>query len=145
MRVLLSLILLTTLSQALPFSLVKHEGATGNGPTLFVIGGIHGNEPGSYFAASILAQYYTITKGNLWVIPNLNHKSIMMNSRGINGDMNRKFADIDENDKDYLIVDELKKIITVKGYLIYNACLPPCSWIENMIFVLFAVISMPIM
>lgn len=112
MRLFLSLALLTTLSQALPFTLVKHEGSTGNGPTLFVIGGIHGNEPGSYFAASILAQYYTITKGNLWVIPNLNHKSIMMNSRGINGDMNRKFADIDQNDKDYLIVDELKKIIT---------------------------------
>ena len=36
----------------------------------------------------------------------------MMNSRGINGDMNRKFADIDIHDLDYPIVDELKKIIT---------------------------------
>jgi succinylglutamate desuccinylase len=107
-----SLLLLTTLAQALPFSLIKHESNTNDGPTLFVIGGIHGNEPGSYFAASILAQYYTITKGNLWVIPNLNHKSIMLNNRGINGDMNRKFADIDANDADYIIVDDLKKIIT---------------------------------
>ncbi|MDD5211148.1 MAG: M99 family carboxypeptidase catalytic domain-containing protein [Sulfuricurvum sp.] len=112
MRFIIALLLLTTLTYALPFSLVKHEASKGTGPTLFVIGGIHGNEPGSYFAASILTQYYTITKGNLWVIPNLNHKSIMMNSRGVNGDMNRKFADIDIHDMDYPIVDELKKIIT---------------------------------
>lgn len=112
MRFLIFLFLLTAYSHALPFTLVKHETSTSEGPTLFVIGGIHGNEPGSYFAASVLAQYYTITKGNLWVVPNLNHKSIMMNSRGVNGDMNRKFADIDKNDTDYPIVDELKKIIT---------------------------------
>ncbi|MDQ1297836.1 MAG: hypothetical protein QG558_374 [Campylobacterota bacterium] len=112
MRFILALLLLSTLAYALPFSLVKHETSKEIGPTLFVIGGIHGNEPGSYFAASILTQYYTITKGNLWVIPNLNHKSIMMNSRGVNGDMNRKFADIDIDDMDYQIVDELKKIIT---------------------------------
>lgn len=112
MRFLIFIFLLTTFSQALPFSLIKHETSIKDGPTLFVIGGIHGNEPGSYFAASVLAQYYTITKGNLWVIPNLNHKSIMMNSRGVNGDMNRKFAEIDINDTDYKIVDELKKIIT---------------------------------
>lgn len=112
MRFIIAFLVLATLSHALPFSLVKHEASKETGPTLFVIGGIHGNEPGSYFAASILSQYYTITKGNLWVIPNLNHKSIMMNSRGVNGDMNRKFADIDSNDNDYPIVDELKKIIT---------------------------------
>ena len=112
MRFLIALLLLSTLTYALPFSLVKHEASKDTGPTLFVISGIHGNEPGSYFAASILAQYYTITKGNLWVIPNLNHKSIMMNSRGVNGDMNRKFADIDIHDMDYQIVDDLKKIIT---------------------------------
>ncbi len=111
MRFILAFFLLVSTTYALPFSLVKHETSLNEGPTLFVISGIHGNEPGSYFAASILAQYYTITKGNLWVIPNLNHKSIMMNSRGVNGDMNRKFAHIDANDSDYLIVDELKKII----------------------------------
>lgn len=112
MRFIVAILLLTILTYALPFSLTKHEASKNTGPTLFVIGGIHGNEPGSYFAASILTQYYTITKGNLWVIPNLNHKSIMMNSRGVNGDMNRKFADIDINDMDYQIVEELKKIIT---------------------------------
>lgn len=111
---LLPIILLLFIFQlhALPFSLIKHESLDHNGPTLLVIGGIHGNEPGSYYAAAILSKYYTIQKGALWVIPNLNHQSIAMNSRGINGDMNRKFAEIDEKDPDYAIVQEIKKIIT---------------------------------
>lgn len=97
---------------ALPFALIKHESLNHNdGPTLLVISGIHGNEPGSYFAASILAEYYTIQRGNLWIVPNLNHTSITMNSRGINGDMNRKFAEIDPNDPDYTIIQEIKTII----------------------------------
>lgn len=99
-------------SYALPFSLVKHETSNNEGPTLLVIGGIHGNEPGSYFAASILSQYYTITKGNLWVVPNLNQLSIALNSRGIYGDMNRKFADINITDPDIKTVQEIQKIIT---------------------------------
>lgn len=111
MKFIVLVLFLASLLHALPFTLVKHETSKSEGPTLFVIGGIHGNEPGSYYAASILTQYYAITKGNLWVIPNLNHKSIMLNSRGINGDMNRKFADIDADDADFPIVDELKKII----------------------------------
>ncbi len=40
------------------------------------------------------------------------HISIAMNSRGINGDMNRKFADINANDPDITIVQEIQKIIT---------------------------------
>lgn len=95
---------------ALSFSIVKKE--TDQTPTLLVIGGIHGNEPGSYFATALLAQYYTITKGNLWVIPNLNRESIQHDSRGIHGDMNRKFAEISSNDPDIKIVNDIKQIIT---------------------------------
>ncbi|MFH0710824.1 MAG: M99 family carboxypeptidase catalytic domain-containing protein [Pseudomonadota bacterium] len=105
-------LLFVTFSYALPFSFIKHETSKNDGPTLLVIGGIHGNEPGSYFAASILSQYYTISKGNLWIVPNLNALSIAMNSRGIHGDMNRKFADINATDPDIKIVKEIQKIIT---------------------------------
>lgn len=92
------------------FSLIKKESdAT---PPLLVIGGIHGNEPGSYFAAALLAQYYTVTKGNLWIIPDLNRQSIQANSRGIHGDMNRKFAELDPKDPDAPIVKEVQEIIT---------------------------------
>ncbi len=94
--------------------LIKKENSDSN-TTLLVIGGIHGNEPGGYFAASILATHYNIKSKNLWIIPNLNKYSIMANRRGIHGDMNRKFAGIKKGDKDKKIVDEVKKIILSKN------------------------------
>ncbi|MDH4943551.1 M99 family carboxypeptidase catalytic domain-containing protein [Sulfurimonas sp. C5] len=90
--------------------LIKKENPDSN-TTLLVIGGIHGNEPGGYFAASLLATHYQITSKNLWIIPNLNQESILRNERGIHGDMNRKFSFIKPNDQDKKIVDEIKQII----------------------------------
>lgn len=90
--------------------LIKKENNDSN-TTLLVIGGIHGDEPGGYFAASILASHYKINSKNLWIVPNLNQDSIQNDNRGINGDMNRKFAAIAPSDKDKPIVDEIKKII----------------------------------
>ena len=94
-------------------NLIKRENSDSN-TTLLVIGGIHGNEPGGYFSAAILAMHYKITSKNLWIIPNLNKESIIANKRGIHGDMNRKFSHIDPNDKDKETVDEIKKIILEK-------------------------------
>ena len=85
------------------------------GDTLLVIGGIHGNEPGGYFAPSILIQHYKILKGNLIVVPNLNFDSDIRNQRGIYKDMNRKFAHISKNDPDYRIVKDIKKLILSKN------------------------------
>ncbi|AFV98055.1 succinylglutamate desuccinylase/aspartoacylase [Candidatus Sulfuricurvum sp. RIFRC-1] len=96
---------------AYPFTLIKKETDILHTPTLLVIGGIHGNEPGSYFATALLSQYYTIKKGNLWIVPDLNQLSIQNNSRGVNGDLNRKFAEIDPRDPDYSIVKEIQTII----------------------------------
>ena len=93
--------------------LIKKENNDSN-TTLLVIGGIHGDEPGGYFAASILATHYKITSKNLWIIPNLNQKSIQRNLRGINGDMNRKFAYIKKDDGDKEIIKQVKKIILSK-------------------------------
>jgi hypothetical protein len=105
-----SITLLTPLFGAnLHFS--EYKLGDNSGHTLLVLGGIHGNEPGAYFASSILTQYYKIKNGNLRVIPNVNFDSIIANRRGIYGDMNRKFATIDKNDKDYKIVTDLKEII----------------------------------
>ncbi|RKY52390.1 MAG: hypothetical protein DRP93_08220 [Candidatus Neomarinimicrobiota bacterium] len=94
----------------LHFDTYKKQGEQ-PGDTLFVIGGIHGNEPGSYFAAGILARHYEIQKGALWVIPNLNFDSIVRNRRGIYGDMNRKFDLVDKKDSDYEIVQEVKELM----------------------------------
>jgi hypothetical protein len=106
--VIISLLLFTHLSAKI--NLIKKENSDSN-TTLLVIGGIHGNEPGGYFAASVLATHYKILSKNLWIIPNLNKESIIANRRGIHGDMNRKFASIKKYDKDKPTVDAIKKII----------------------------------
>jgi hypothetical protein len=94
----------------LRFSLYKLEGnVTGN--TLLVVGGVHGDEPGGYFAPSVLASRYKINKGAVWVVPNLNAESIARSRRGLYGDMNRKFEKIAEKDRDFDMVREIKKII----------------------------------
>ncbi len=93
--------------------LIKKENDDSN-TTLLVIAGIHGDEPGGYFAASILATNYTIKSKNLWIVPNLNKASIQRNRRGINGDMNRKFAKIKSKDKDTKTIQEVKEIILSK-------------------------------
>jgi hypothetical protein len=96
-----------------PFDLYKKE-TNPTQHTLLIIGGIHGDEPGGYFAPAILEKYYKIKSGNLWIVPNLNVDSIMANNRGVNGDMNRKFNVIDKNDNDLLTVNRIKEIILEK-------------------------------
>jgi len=113
MKIFFILTLSTFLSASQNIDLIKKENQDSN-TTLLVIGGIHGDEPGGYFAASILSSYYTIKSNNLWIIPNLNKKSIQSNRRGIHGDMNRKFSVIKKNDKDKEIVQEIKEIILSK-------------------------------
>lgn len=82
-----------------------------DGKTVLIVGGIQGDEPGGFTAASILVTNYKIKKGNLWVIPNLNFESIVESSRGLYGDMNRKFRTIKHNDPDYDAVEEVKRLI----------------------------------
>ena len=96
-----------------PFDLYKKE-TNPQQHTLLIIGGIHGDEPGGYFAPAVLEKYYKIKSGNLWIIPNLNVDSIMANNRGIYGDMNRKFNVIDKNDNDLLTINRIKEIILEK-------------------------------
>lgn len=79
--------------------------------TLLIIGGIQGDEPGAFMAASLIATHYDIKKGSVWVIPNLNFYSIIKRSRGPYGDMNRKFAALSKNDPDYNTVERIKKYI----------------------------------
>ena len=116
MRLLLSLLLLVitacpVFGQTHPdFSLHK-LGNDPDGPTILVVGGIQGDEPGGFSAAGMLVSHYKITKGNIWVVPNLNFLSIIKSSRGSYGDMNRKFAALDKNDPDYAAVQRIKEII----------------------------------
>jgi len=113
MKSFLLFIILFNLSLYADIQLIKKENGDSN-TTLLVIAGIHGNEPGGYYAASILATHYNITSKNLWIVPNLNKESILRNERGIHGDMNRKFSVMKEDDKDKAIVEGIKKIILEK-------------------------------
>lgn len=79
--------------------------------TLLIVGGIQGDEPGGFMAASLIATHYTIKKGSVWVVPNLNFYSIIKRSRGPYGDMNRKFAGLSKDDPEYEIVHKIKKYI----------------------------------
>lgn len=81
------------------------------GPTVLVIGGIQGDEPGGFHAASMLVTNYKATKGAIWVVPNLNFSSIINRSRGLNGDMNRKFKEVGKDDPDYQSVNRIKALI----------------------------------
>ena len=94
----------------LRFSLHKIESGV-PGPTLLVIGGIQGDEPGGFTAASMLVTNYTVKSGSVWVVPNLNFESIIRRSRGVHGDMNRKFNILSEKDPEFAEVQKIKKII----------------------------------
>ncbi|QKJ26941.1 M99 family carboxypeptidase catalytic domain-containing protein [Aliarcobacter cibarius] len=95
------------------FSLYKKE-ADVKGNTLLIIGGIHGDEPGGYFAPAFFEKHYKIKKGNVWVAPSVNIDSMMADARGIYKDMNRKFSKIDKKDPDFANIQKIKKLITNK-------------------------------
>ncbi|MCK5293172.1 MAG: deacylase [Arcobacteraceae bacterium] len=104
---------------AFAFDLIKKGKSDDN--TLLIVGGIQGDEPGGFMAASIISTHYTITKGSVWIVPNLNLYSIIKRSRGPFGDMNRKFANLPKDDPEYKIVQRIKKyIIDPKVKLILN-------------------------
>lgn len=95
----------------LEFSLYR-KGAPGSGITVLVVGGIQGDEPGGFNAASLLVTHYRFTRGAVWVVPNLNFESIVRRSRGVYGDMNRKFPSVPPSDPDFEQVEKIKAIIT---------------------------------
>ncbi|HSS63438.1 MAG TPA: M99 family carboxypeptidase catalytic domain-containing protein [Gammaproteobacteria bacterium] len=95
----------------LEFSLYRNDGSD-PGNTLLVVGGIQGDEPGGFNAASLLVTHYRFTRGAVWVVPNLNFESIVRRSRGVYGDMNRKFPAVPSSDPDYERVEKIKRIIT---------------------------------
>lgn len=97
-------------TQSFDFDFIK-KGVQDNN-TLLIVGGIQGDEPGAFTAASLITTHYKINKGSVWVVPNLNFYSIIKRSRGPFGDMNRKFASLSDDDPDFNSVQRIKKYIT---------------------------------
>jgi len=92
------------------FTLIK-KGEKDDNNTLLIVGGIQGDEPGGFMAASLLSTHYKITKGSVWIVPNFNFYSIIKRSRAPHGDMNRKFAYISKSDPDFKLIERMKSII----------------------------------
>ena len=82
-----------------------------NNNTFLVVGGIQGDEPGGFMAASLLSTHYDIIQGSVWIVPNLNFYSIIKRSRGPYGDMNRKFSNLPKSDPEYNIIQRIKGYI----------------------------------
>ncbi|MCP3873138.1 MAG: deacylase [Desulfobacteraceae bacterium] len=76
-----------------------------------MIGGIQGDEPGGFNAASLIVTHYDILSGNVWIVPNLNFLSIIKRSRGVYGDLNRKFDKLHPKDPEYQTINRIKKLI----------------------------------
>ncbi|NOX15931.1 MAG: deacylase [Epsilonproteobacteria bacterium] len=99
--------------QHLDFTLIK-KGDPNSKNVLLVVGGIQGDEPGGFMAASLFSTHYKITKGAVWIVPNFNFYSIIKRNRGPFGDLNRKFVKLKTNDPDYNLIERMKKIIENK-------------------------------
>ncbi|MCX2716324.1 SH3 domain-containing protein [Helicobacter sp. MIT 21-1697] len=93
------------------FALYKLNDGDKRAPTLLLMGGIHGDEPGAYYATDLFMRHYKITKGSVWVVPVVNPHSMFANVRGLYGDMNRKFAALAQNDPDYQSIQKIKKLL----------------------------------
>lgn len=76
---------------------VYQTDATADGPTVLVIGGIHGNEVAGYEAASAIAEW-EIDAGTLITIPYANAEAVAQRTRtGDDGvDLNRQFPEGEE-------------------------------------------------
>lgn len=91
------------------------------GPTLLILGGIHGDEEAGYLAAERFV-HSRIRKGSLILVPRLNAAAIKKRQRqGLGGDMNRLF-DLPEKTRhrnpDAKVVDLAKSLIQQADYVI---------------------------
>jgi hypothetical protein len=88
------------------------------GPTLLLMGGIQGDEPGGYLAADLYADI-SLQQGNMIVIPRANLLSIVSNNRGLHGDMNRKFAvEANPTDRESEVVATIKKLMKKSDFFL---------------------------
>ena len=89
---------------------IYHIYGSQKGNTMLIIGGMH-NEPGGYLTADKYVDI-SLEKGNLIIVPRANFGTIVQDQRGINGDMNRKFAQ-NKKPRDYgeVIVENIKQLM----------------------------------
>lgn len=82
-----------------------------DGKTMFILGGIQGDEPGGFLSADLYSDL-KLEQGNLIVIPRANFKSIILYDRGPDGDMNRRFAKNHKPEEMDRVVEVIKKLMS---------------------------------
>lgn len=87
------------------------------GKTIFIIGGIQGDEPGGFLSADLYADM-KLVRGNLIVVPRANSYSIILNRRQVNEDMNRKFSGSSRKNYEAQVVSILKQLISESDCLL---------------------------
>lgn len=89
---------------------VYHIHGREDGPTLLIIGGIQGDEPGGFLSADLYSDL-SLERGNLIVVPRANLKSIILFDRGADGDMNREFHEEPSGEPMDRVVARLKDLM----------------------------------
>ncbi|MDR2725689.1 MAG: succinylglutamate desuccinylase/aspartoacylase family protein [Candidatus Adiutrix sp.] len=89
------------------------------GPTVMIMGGIQGDEPGGFLCADLYTGV-SLKRGNLIVLPRANFKSIAQFNRGTEGDMNRKFQGDLGRDDPYRDIVALIKSLMAESDLFLN-------------------------
>jgi hypothetical protein len=87
------------------------------GKTILLIGGIQGDEPGGFLSVDLYADI-SLAWGNLIVVPRANFRSIVLQRRQINEDMNRKFGSGKKTGYETEVVEILKKLISESDCLL---------------------------
>jgi len=86
------------------------EGRETRSPTMLIVGGIQGDEPGGFLAADRYVDL-TLKRGTLVIVPRANFYSIIKNQRGPHGDMNRRFKEVASRSPMDLVVEILKGLM----------------------------------
>lgn len=81
----------TGIMEGTPYATKLYERSSGApGPTIVIIGGLHGNEPAGYLAARRIANWKCMS-GRLVVLPEAHIEAIRRNVRAYPGNMNSMF------------------------------------------------------
>ncbi|MDR1124848.1 MAG: succinylglutamate desuccinylase/aspartoacylase family protein [Deltaproteobacteria bacterium] len=88
-----------------------------DGPTVMLLGGIHGDEPGAYASADLYADLVP-RRGNLIIVPRANFRAVLQGRRGPGGDMNRKFSEVKSGDPEGQVVAVLKSLMAESDLLL---------------------------
>lgn len=91
-----------------PYYIVKGSKP---GPTVMIVGGVHGNEEAGYTAAGKVRDY-SINSGTLVVVPQANKVAIDANRRTTaDGDLNRQFPQSKGDSADTVLAREILKLV----------------------------------